>query len=221
MPKEPDVKEILKNLRYDPYDPKNPTAGQKALLDQLDHMYAFHNLKDVDWLTIQGFDCFAMMAARPWPRLCYESHLLEGGLMFWMTDVHAKAIGRALRPGLKALRLDLTRPEKDGFTVMANAVAPGVTVPELYIAHRSGDEVSVVEARGIARLATRLACRTLHLWAMEYDNGALDTLAGELGALGNKNLRTTDVCDTSKKEPDDQINHPGLSALVKKMKKRK
>jgi hypothetical protein len=216
-----DAREIIRNLRYEPYDPERPTAGQRALEDRLDHLYAFHELKDADWLSVSGFDCFAMMAARPWPRLCYESHLLEGGLMFWMTDVHADAVGRALRPGLKALRLDLTRPERDGFTVMAGAVAPDVTVPELFVVHVSGDEIGVVEARGIARLATRLACGTLHLWAGAFDEGALDALADELGALGNGDLRTTDVCDTSKKEPADRVSHPGLSALARKNKKNK
>lgn len=216
----PDVQDTIKNLRYEPFDPKNLTEEQRALQDHLDHLVAFHNLKDTDWLTVVGFDSFSMLAARAWPRLCYESHIIAGGYLYWMTDAHATAIGRALRPGMKALRLDLTRPQKDGFSVMADAVAPGVTVPELFLSHRSGDEVTVAEARGIARLSTRLECRTLHLWAMEYDRGALDALAEEFGKLGNRTLRQVDACDTSKKEPDDQIAHPALSALVKKNKKK-
>ena len=206
--------DVVARLRYNPYDPERPTPAQRELLVQLENMRAARNIKDDDWLTVAGFDNFAMMTAMGRPRLCYDSHLIAGGLMFWLTDAHAKAIGQALRPSLKALRLNLTRPQEDGFTLMAGAVAPGVKISELYISHRSGDEVTATEARGIARLAGRLACETLHVWAGEFDPGALDALADELGKLGNKTLRAADVCDVSKPEPEDRIIHPGLRALA-------
>ena len=215
MSKTKDPQEIIKALRYVPFDPATMQELERDVRDMLEHRRAFHGLTDDSWMSVSDFTRFSLLNHLGWKRVGYESFLIEGGMMFWMTDVHAEAVGRALRPGLKALRLDLTTLAGDGFTVMANAAPAGVQLDELYVAHRSGDGITATETRGLARLVTKLRVRTLHLWASEYDPGALDELAAELGRLGNASLQEVDVCDLSKGEPNDRIVHAGLEAIVK------
>ena len=103
--------------------------------------------------------------------------------------------------------------------VMAEHVQDGVQINELTISHKSGDEVTEEEATGLARLATKLGVKTLHLWAGEYDVGVLDKMAHVLEDLGNSTLRDIDICDVSLPEPEDQIKHDGLTKIVEKNRK--
>ena len=103
--------------------------------------------------------------------------------------------------------------------MMAEHVQDGVQINELTISHKSGDEVTEEEATGLARLATKLGVKTLHLWAGEYDEGVLDKMAHMLEDLGNSTLRDIDICDVSLPEPEDQINHDGLTKIVEKNRK--
>lgn len=102
--------------------------------------------------------------------------------------------------------------------VMAENVPDGVQIDELTISHKSDDEVTEVEATGLAHLATKLGVKTLHLWAGEYDDGALDKMAKTFEELGNKSLTKIDVCNVNLPEPEDEIEHDGLNLLVEKNK---
>lgn len=103
--------------------------------------------------------------------------------------------------------------------MMAEHVEDGVQIDELTISHKSGDEVTETEATGLAHLATKLGVKTLHLWAGEYDDGALDKMALVLKEKGNKTLTRIDVCDVTLPEPDDQIKHDGLKEIMEKNRK--
>lgn len=114
------------------------------------------------------------------------------------------------------LLFQVTMFEGKAVHIMAENVADGVQIDELTISHKSGDEVTVEEATGLARLATKLGVKTLHVWAGEYDDGALDKMAETFEELGNKTLTKIDVCDVTQPEPEDKIEHDGLNLLVGK-----
>ena len=212
----PDLEDTLANLRYQPFAGEELRQQRQGLVDYIAHRKAFHGLTDDDFLTVSAFGHFVLLNELGWRRIRYESFRLATGHMFWMTDEHAAAIGRALRPTLRHLRIDLTTLAGDGFTVMAGSLEADIVLDDLCIAHRSGDEVTVLEARGLARFATRAQAASLSLWASGFEPGALAAMAEELGRLENTCLREIDVCDLRKEEPDDEIVHPALAALVQR-----
>jgi hypothetical protein len=214
--KKTDASSIIARLRYEPFDGAKLEREKSNLLDDIKHRRTFHELTDKSVMAAADFSRFALLNEIGWGQIFYESHLIQGGMMYWMTDVHAEAIGRALRPTLKYLRLDLTMPEGDGFTVMANAASAELRLEKLCVAHRAADAVTQSEARGLARLATKLGVTSLSLWAAEFDEGALDALAEELALLGNTRLKEVDICDLTKEEPDDKVTHVGLTELVQR-----
>lgn len=216
MSDEVDVKSIIANLTYDQFDPDNLSVNQYDLQHELIRLLDAGELSKSDWVTIAGFDCFAMLMELGWERVCYESHLIDGGYMYWMSNEHGKAIGESLRPSLKELRIDLTILQDDGFSAMANSISPGIQTSELFINHRSGDEVGINEVKGLARLIEKLQVKKFHLWAPEYEDGVLDIFLSELKSLKNKSLNCVDICDTSKSEPEDQIVHIELNSWLEK-----
>lgn len=113
----------------------------------------------------------------------------------------------------------VTMFEGRALDVMTEHVQDGVQINELTISHKSGDEVTEEEVTGLARLATKLGVKTLHLWAGEYDDGVLDKMAQVLEDLGNSTLTDVDICDVSLPEPEDQIKHDGLTKLVERNRK--
>lgn len=183
-------------------------------------------LRQVAWMqrdapfTVRNFTVFSMVLQHGFRHVTYASHLLESGHMYWLTDEHAEAIGQALLPGLHYLGLLLTRPQGRGFQRMADRIEEGVTVEELLIKHESGDEVTILEAEGVVELATCLKARTLHLWAAEFEPGALDALCDALIVADNETLIEIDVCDLTKPEPEDQIPLPALTVLLARNRKR-
>ena len=203
---------------YEPFDPARHGKLAEELEDRIAHLEAFHGMDEQCNVQATSFTAFTFLLQRGRPRVTYSSYAVQAPdgsrYMFWLTNRHAELIGRALVPTLKTFRLEITRLEDDGFTVMAGAARDGLALEELIVPHCSGDEVSVVAARGLARLATKLRAGTLRLWAREFDPGSLDALADELARLGNETLETVDVCDTSKEEPHDAVDHPALAALA-------
>jgi hypothetical protein len=185
------------------------------MLEYIEHRRASHGLTDEAILTVSSFGHFALLNEIGWKRIRYESFRLESGHMYWMTDEHAAAIGRALRPTVKHLRIDLTTLAGDGFSVMADNLEAELALDYLCIAHRSGDAVTPMEAHGLARFATWTAASSLSLWASEFEPGALDALADELGSMENASLKEIDVCDLSKQEPEDKILHPRLEEWLR------
>jgi hypothetical protein len=211
-----DVENIIASLRYEPFRGEELRQERQAMLDYIAHRQARHGLRDEDFLSVSAFGHFALLNEMGWHRIRYESFRLETGHMYWMTDEQAAAVGRAMRPTLRALRIDLTTLAGDGFTVMAENLAAEVQLDSLCIAHRSGDAVTVVESRGLARLATLTRVAELSLWANAFDGDALDALADELWLLDNRWLKDVDVCDLCKEEPDDKILHSGLAELAER-----
>jgi len=210
-PENQDVLEIIKHLRYELYDPAKPSLEQKDLLDQLNHLRAFHSN---EVMTVKSFGDFSLLNAEGWQRIRYQTQLLASGHIYWITDQHAEMIGRAIGPNLQELMLELSTLQGDGFSIMAASVTADVRLNQLYISHQSGDEVTAIEAQGLARLATRLQAKRLHLWAPEFTTGSLDILAQEVSSLSNHSLIEVDICDTSKTEPADRLVHPGLEEII-------
>jgi hypothetical protein len=209
-----DIADIIANLRYEPFTGEELRQERESLLDYIAHRRAQHGLSDDDFLSVPTFGHFALLNEMGWRRIRYESFRIETGEMYWMTDEHAAAIGGALRPTLKHLRIDLTMLAGNGFTRMAESVDLDIRLDSLCIAHRSGDAVTAVETRGLARLATLTQAAALTLWANDFEDGALDAMADELALLENRWLRDVDVCDLRKAEPEDKIVHPALLLLV-------
>jgi hypothetical protein len=206
--------DIIANLRYEPFDGEDLRRETQEMLEYIEHQRALHGLTEDSYLTVSSFGHFALLNEIGWKRIRYESFRLKTGHMFWMTDEHAAAIGRAVRPSLKHLRIDLTTLAGDGFSVMADNLEAELALEHLCIAHRSGDPVTPMEGHGLGRFATWTRAASLSLWASEFEEGALDALADELGDQENASLKEIDVCDLRKEEPDDKILHPSLEAYL-------
>lgn len=147
-PEELEALKIIKNLKYEFYDPANLSPEQKDILGELGHLRAFHANA---LLVATNFGNFSLLNEEGWPRICYQAYLLpSSGHMYWITDQHAEMIGRALRSGLKELTIELTTLQGDGFSLMAANVAAEVRLDHLYISHQSADEVTCTETRGLA-----------------------------------------------------------------------
>jgi hypothetical protein len=207
-------------IRYELYDPARHPEIKVELEERITHLRALHGLGEHDMISVKGFTRFSAVVESGWPAVTYASHLIDGPdneeLMFWMTDRHAEMIARALRPTLRILGLELTRLERDGFGAMAAALPTGLRIAELYVIHRSGDEVTRLEGRGLARLVAGLGTQTLHLWAAEYERGALEALTEELERLGSSSLTKVDICDVSKTAPADKVTHRELETILRR-----
>jgi hypothetical protein len=212
----PYIDDIIAKLRYEPFEGEELRREVQAMLSHIEQQRASHGLTDESFLSVSSFGHFSVLNEIGWKRIRYESFRLESGHMCCMTDEHAAAIGRALRPALKHLRIDLTTLAADGFSVMADNLEAELALNYLCIAHRSGDAVTPTEAHGLARFATWTNAASLSLWASAFEDGALDALADELGSTENACLKEIDVCDLCKQEPEDKILHAGLEAYVRR-----
>ena len=85
--------------------------------------------------------------------------------------------------------------------------------------HKSGDEATIEEAIAFARLIHKLNVRVAHLWAGEFEKGALDAIWHTLQQLENRSLSLADICDVSLSAPDDRIRHQGIESLVAENRK--
>ena len=172
-------------------------------------------------LSLKPYAVFAAAVALGFEKVHYAAESRPSdGAFYWISKEHGQQIGRALRPSLREWGLSLTMFEEGAAEALVAAAPEGIRLDELTISHKSGDEVTVSEARAVAQLAHKLGAATLHLWAGEFDPGSLDALAAELESLGNTTLTTADICDVSRPEPEDVIHHPALLALVAKNRER-
>lgn len=196
--------------------PANYTAWNPNSMGR-EHRRAYQQLRRMDReqpIIMRDFRMLSMVLQCGFQRVSYEAWYLDPGLYFWLTDAHAAAIGRALTPELQYFGLIMTCLEADGFTILAEHVRPDVQIDELLVKHTSGDEVTAVEANGLALLVATLGVRTFHLWAGEFDSGALETFARQLLTLQNTTLVALDICDTSRPEPDDRQTLSDLDTLL-------
>lgn len=195
---------------YRHHDPDNMSDEEVAVLEKLARK------KRAEAISIGDFTFFSMVVQQGFEFVFYDSYKLESGHYFWITDKHAKAIAEALAPSLKSFGLVLTTFEGEGFKVMAEHVADDVKFDEVFIKHTSADEVTLKEAAGLAAFITKVGAEVLHLWAGEYDDGALDAFCDAINAADNKTLHELDICDVNLPEPDDQIHLPRLDSLLKR-----
>jgi hypothetical protein len=193
---------------YDPNRPGEVQPGDHEILEQL------RPLDREEPYTLRGLLPFSMAVRLGFKRLTYDARTRDDGALFWITDEHARLLGAALTASLEQFGLMFTTFAGDGLGLVAEGMADGVTLGDVTIAHKTGDEVTETEATGLGRLLTRTRTRTVHLWAAEFTPGALDAFERTLVTLGNRTLEEADICDVSKPEPEDRIHHPGIAALV-------
>ena len=108
-----------RKVDYEPFD----SARHKKLADELEariaHLTAFHRLDKGSNIEARHFTAFSYLLQQGRSTITYVSYAVDapdgGQYMFWLTDRHAEAIGKALIPTLRNLQIDLTRLEHDGF----------------------------------------------------------------------------------------------------------
>ena len=88
---------FLGQTEYKEYDPANPTPSQVALGRELEKRNPELALQ------IKTFEGFSMVVYHGFKNVTYLAHIAKGGYFFWITEEHAKYIGRALRSTLKSL----------------------------------------------------------------------------------------------------------------------
>lgn len=88
---------FLGQTKYKEYDPANPTPSQVALGRELEKRNPELALQ------IKTFEGFSMVVYHGFKNVTYLAHIAKGGYFFWITEEHAKYIGRALRSTLKSL----------------------------------------------------------------------------------------------------------------------
>ncbi|MCX5693867.1 MAG: hypothetical protein NT014_01840 [Candidatus Omnitrophica bacterium] len=180
-------------------------------------------LKGLDKLNVypvQNFTHFSIILQLGFQNINYKSYIRQSdGALFWLTKEHAFKIAEVLDVSLKVLGLEITMPEDNAFDIMADNIVKNVTVEELTIAHKSGDEVSEREAVGLAKLVSGLNVKTFRLWAGEFEPRAIRTFYEKLVKLNNKTLTCIDVCNVSLAEPADRIRDEALEAYVESNKK--
>lgn len=192
-----------------PYDPENPTALDQRVTAQV------RSLERSEPITIRGFRPFTLLLAEGFTHICYAAEVdPASGQVFWITEEHAQRLGRSLERPMRNFSLNLTTFEGAGAILMADAVPESTRIDEVIFSHKSADEVTHEEARGFARLVTRVQARAAHLWAGEFDPGSLEVLHEELVRLGNHTLMDLDICDITRPEPEDRIHDEALEALT-------
>ncbi len=186
------------------FDSRAPTSEQRRYLAHLATQDRGTPIKaDVLWLV-------ELLVQRGFERVTYESQWVTldsgpGRAIYWITEEHARALAAVLGGHTLAhFGLCLSTWQPGAIEAFADALEqPSTVVDELTVSHRTGDEVTVSMAIAWARIVTRLAVRSFHLWAAEFDAGALEALAK--GLAENQQLCDLDVCDTTKPEPVDKI----------------
>lgn len=202
---------------YRAFDPSHPTPADQEdlrILSSLDREKPF---------VITGFTRFSIALHLGFRRLTYSSASTSRGY-FWINSTHAEHLGRLLQGGgttpprnMAYLCISMTMFEAGGAVdrlVNTISVAPTPIIDELCIKHVSGDEATIEEAEGLARLVTCLRVRIFHWWSGEFDYGAVDAFCVEMERLNNTSLVEHDVCDVSQEAPNDRIVPEKLENLV-------
>ena len=200
---------------FEAEDPDDPDPRCAAL----HHALARRNRSEP--IVLRGFKPLSIALAAGFERVSYESHWREDGHMYWLTDAHARALAGILPQRMAYFGLVMTTVEREAFSILADATRPGARIKELLVKHTSADEVTCSEARALARWVTRARVRSFHLWAGEYDEGALDAFCDELLWGDNRSLVELDVCLTTLPEPEDLLALPRLDELLASNRRRR
>lgn len=195
---------------YLPWDPESAGGDWDRLLSKLAYR------STAEGLIISGFVPLTIALHMGFDRVTYESHLLDSGYMYWFREDHARALGQVLVKPMPYFGLVMSTTDGDALSELSTAMPASTRIDELLLKHTTADEVSAVEARGLARWATKARVKTLHLWAGEYDGDALDALSEELLRLDNASLCELDVCLTTLPEPEDRQILPAIDSLLER-----
>ncbi len=166
-------------------------------------------------LGIEHFPFLSLALQKGYTKIRYSSHKVHGNF-YHIDKEHAQAIAESLTHDMLNFALELTCYEEGASEILASQISSDITIKDFLFSHKSGDECTVNEAISIAKIITKTKAEVFHLWASEFDDGALDALTQTLIDLNNKTLKQYDVCDTRLPEPDDQIFIKDLDELVEK-----
>ncbi len=168
-------------------------------------------------VTVQDFHSFSIVSQLGFKKIKYESQHLQmddGMAIFWINHEHAASIGKVLNSSIQELILMCSTEEEGAFAVMADQISEGVCIDSLAISHITYDEVTAHEVKGLARLITRLKCRSFTLWAAEYDPEVLDLFTNELQQIKNTTLQQVFIGDSTRESGEDEIKVPVLLQLA-------
>jgi hypothetical protein len=167
------------------------------------------DIRAVKAVIISHFPAFSLAVSLGYKKLTYNA--LTGGSgsghFYWIDKEHAALIGQALLLG--------THFEYFGieFTTVANGQcwktmadeAESISVDELCIYHKSGNEETPETCAALAYLCTKLKVQTFHLWCADFEAGSIDAFVKGLEELGNTTLQTIDICDICKPKPNNIV----------------
>lgn len=193
------------------FDPVDLRPEQRDLIDQL------CRLNQSDPVVIKGYTNFCIACHLGFRNITYAGHLAsDDASLVWITNEHARMFAKALRAPMQRLCFQFTTFEGPGFLLMAAELDQKISIGHFIAAHKSGDEASVLEAKGLAELVTKARSERLSWWAANYDLGTVDTFVNELERLENRRLKHVDVCDLTIPEPNDKVEHVGLENLLER-----
>jgi hypothetical protein len=157
-------------------------------------------------IMLYAYRTFSIAVHLGFQRVTYATQVHETNSAYFGISKHrAYKIGQALTKNMKFFGIELTTTEENAFMILSDEIINGISTDEVCIAHKSLDEVTTLEAIGIARIITKLRSKSVHIWASEYEEGSLDSFCDELSSLNNNYLLEYDICDISKEEPEDKI----------------
>lgn len=197
---------------YRAYDPAHEGDAGDASLARV--LIELHRRDRSAPLTLWGFKPLTMALQLDYQRVSYESHRLESGHMYWVNEAHARALGEALPARMQFFGLVLSCFDAGAVEALVSSTNPSTQIDEVLVKHATGDEVTTEEARGLARWAARVHCRTFRLWAHEFEPGSLEAFQDALLEADPRSLCELDVCLTALPEPDDRRALPRVHALL-------
>lgn len=93
---------FLGQTEYKEYDPSNPTRTQVALGRKLEERNPEVTFQ------VKSFEGFSMVVYHGFKKVTYVAHTAASGAYFWISEEHAKNIGRALRTTLENLSITVS-----------------------------------------------------------------------------------------------------------------
>lgn len=149
-------------------------------------------------VNMQYFDAFEAAIAAGCTLIRYDASFSNSAGALWpLTLAHGKRIGAALRPGLEVLELRYHSAPPEMFARMREAVAEGVTIPELTLMRQltgglfpAAETVTAAEAASVAQLVTTLRTASLRWEFSMVADDAVAAFTRTLRESGNETLKS-------------------------------